>query len=145
MAKKINGTSYATELGGKWFDPLKGAQKIKGEFTRSFTTASKFKNMREKSDCFGKKEKMNYEILQADGERLVFSEGGGAIQALLDDMRQGDTVEIHFGGLKREDGEMVPSKIKTRDELNKWKGGKKVRAFPVWTMLHNHSRKPGRK
>lgn len=121
---------YNTEMGGKWFDPLKGKQTIEGEFTRSFTTSSKFKNMREGSDCFGKKEKMNYEILQANGEKIVFGEGGGPIQALFDDLRVGDSVHIEFIGLQREDGEMVPASIKTREQLNKWKGGKKVRVFP---------------
>lgn len=144
-SKKMSGTSYATEMGGKWFNPLAGPQVVKGEYSRSFTTASKFRNTREGSDCFNKKEKNNYEIVASDGQRIVFGEGGGPLQALLDDMRVGDLIEVHFSHLEREDGEKVPTSIKDRKALDKWKGGKKVRVFPRFTMLHNYTRKPGRK
>jgi hypothetical protein len=130
-APKVKGRKYySTEMGGKWFDPLKGKQTVEGEYVRSFETASKFKNMREGSNCFGKKLKENYEILLDSGDKVNFSEGGGPIQALFDDMKPGDRLHIEFIGLEREDGVMVPASIKTREQLNKWKGGKKVRCFP---------------
>lgn len=130
-ASKVKGRKYySTEMGGKWFDPLAGKQTLEGEFTRTFTTSSKFKNLREGSDCFGKKEKLNYEFVKEDGSKFVLGEGGGPLQAMLDDLKPGNKVHIEFIGLEREDGVMVPSSIKTREQLKKWKGSSKVRCFP---------------
>ena len=132
-SQKVKGRKYySTEMGGKWFDPLAGKQIIEGEFLRTFTTASKFKNTREGSDCFGKKQKTNYEILQPNGEKIVFSEGGGPLQALLDDLKPGDSIHVEFAGLEREDHVMVPVSIKTREQLKKWKGGSKVCCYPKY-------------
>lgn len=144
MAKEKKDQVVKTQKGGKtyyslefergiWFNPLAGPQTFDGVFLKTFGTDSKFKNTRSGSEYFGKNTKGNYSFRMDKQGVLNFSETGGLFQAFLDDLVPGDRVHFSFIGLKRaSDGEMMPKSIKTKEQLIKWRGGKKEPAYPVW-------------
>ena len=139
MAQKKTGSKvvdFATDFKGKWFDPLVQGQKIEGVFIRSFDTESDFKNLREKSENFGKKKKTNYEIKLNKGGQINFSEGSGPLQALLDALEPGDRVIIHYDTLELPDnGGKMPKTVKTKEQMWKWRGGKKEASYPRFELL----------
>lgn len=119
---------------GDWFDPLKQNQTIEGVFTRTFRSESKFKNTRENSEAYGKKEKVNYEFQRDKGQvPICIGETSGPLQSLFDSLNPGDWIQIKYLHLKREDGEQCPKTVKTFEQLKKWKAGQK--AWPVWDTI----------
>jgi hypothetical protein len=135
VVKKIKGGRVhydMTRQKGAWFDPLIMNQTIEGVFTKTFDTKSDYKNSREASSHFGKKMKTNYEITKSSGGAVILSEGGGPLQDLLEDLRIGDFIHLEFKHLALPDGTPMPKTIKTKEQLYKWRGGKKEPSWPVW-------------
>ena len=138
--KKGGMVDYAVEFNGRYFDPLLRPQTIHGVFVGSKDVESKFRNERKGSPNEGKKTKTNYEIKTNHGS-VIFSEGSGPLQALLDDLAVGDYVEIGYKTLKTPDGTPMPPTVKTKEQLWKWRGGKKEPSYPVWDYLRGPKRK----
>jgi len=133
---------FPVDFSGRYFDPLIQNQQIHGVFVGSREVESKFKNSREESDNFGKKKKTNYEIKTQSGS-IIFGEGGGPLQSFLDGLEVGQYVEIGYLCMKLPDGTLCPKTIKTREQLYKWRGGKKESSFPKFEYLR--AEKKGKK
>jgi len=136
MVKTKGLVDYAVDFNGRYFDPLIQDQKIHGSFVGAREVESKFRNQRETSPNFGKKVKTNYEIKKSEnGQSVIFSESSGPLQNFFDNLAVGDYVEIYYKTQRLPDGTPMPKTVKTREQLHKWRGGKKEPSYSVWEYL----------
>jgi hypothetical protein len=124
---------FSTE-GMKFFDVLKRPAEYHGTFLGEETQKSKFASKRRGSPNFGKKQKTNYGVMTPAG-KVMFSESSGPLQDLFDQCTPGDYVEIDYLTCALPSGELMPSSVKTKEQLWKWRGGKKEPSYPKFSRL----------